>query len=97
MHHYGKLVGDVEQINFQMQQPIVAVCIAAEQFLSQTQSKSRWSGKEPCPGLSLAPRGAVRAGAAGTPGTHTSSHHSLLCVLASGHSQSSSGPHTPLV
>lgn len=49
---------------------MVAACIAAEQFLSQTQPKSRWSGKEPCPGLSLAPRGAVRAGIQG-PLTHT--------------------------
>lgn len=33
MHRYGKVVGDVEQINFQMQQPVVAVCIANVQFL----------------------------------------------------------------
>lgn len=25
MHRYGKAVGDVEQINFQMQQPMVAL------------------------------------------------------------------------
>lgn len=83
MHHYGKAVGDVEQINSQLQQPMVAACAATVQFLWQLLCESSWSSKshpksKPGPGCWGQGRGVQ--------GPLVSSHRSLVGVLGSRHS-----------